>query len=244
MKIKKTNKLLLYIFIFLIFTAFVLFFLRLAYADSAIKTLAGNDAEKNVTVILDAGHGGEDGGAESESGILEKDINLQIVLKLQKILKSAGFNVKTVREDDISVCNEGLETVRERKVSDIKNRTELFNSDENNIVISIHQNKFTESKYHGTQIFYSVNNPESSKLAEYIKNSVVSLLQPDNERECKKADENIYILHNAQVPAIIVECGFLSNYEEAEKLADLEYQQQLAFSIYLGFLEYYNNKDV
>ena len=122
----------------------------------------------------------------------------------------------------------------------MKKRLEIFNYSKENTIISIHQNKFTESKYHGTQIFYSPNNPKSKQLADSIKYSVKGLLQPDNERECKKADSGIYLLKNTNNPAVIVECGFISNGEECKNLLDSQYQKQMAFSITAGFLSYYN----
>jgi len=116
-----------------------------------------------------------------------------------------------------------------------------FNSSEENTIISIHQNKFSESKYHGTQIFYSPNNSKSKQLADSIKFSVKGLLQPDNERECKKADSGIYLLKNTSNPAVIVECGFISNEEECNNLLNSQYKKQMAFSITSGFLTYYNS---
>ena len=192
------------------------------------------------TIIIDAGHGGEDGGAEAPDGTLEKDINLKIALKLKTMLLQSGFNVKTIRDTDISVCD-NLSTVKERKTSDLKNRLNIFNENQNNVVLSIHQNKFEQSKYYGSQIFYSPNHSESSELAENVRTSIVSLLQPDNTRQNKSAGSNIYVLNKATVPAIIVECGFLSNQEELAKLKTDEYQQEIAFAIYTGFVQYYAN---
>lgn len=194
-------------------------------------------SNEQPNIIIDAGHGGEDGGASSASGILEKDINLEIALTLEKLLHQSGFNVVMIRNTDCSIHDESANTTRERKVSDIKNRVEISNSDTDNILISIHQNHFSENQYKGAQIFYSGNNIESVKLAESIKTSVTSLLQPENTRQCKEA-ENIYLLDNTEVPAVIIECGFLSNPEEADLLAQKDYRNSMAYSIYLGLLEY------
>lgn len=218
-------------FIVLIFTA---------YYRISLYSSENTGYSRTEKVIVDAGHGGEDGGAVSDDGVVEKDINLDISRKLSDFLKLFGYDVTETRTEDVSVFTDG-NTVRERKVSDLKNRLSLFNSDKSNIVISIHQNKFTESKYYGTQIFYSPNNEESVLLAENIRNTVVTLLQPDNTRECKKADSNIYLLKNAEVPAVIVECGFISNYNECQKLVSSDYQKQMAYSISLGFIGFYNN---
>ena len=191
------------------------------------------------TLIIDAGHGGEDGGAVSDSGVLEKDINLIISKQTADLFNFLGFDVIKTRTQDTSLSTDG-DTVRSRKVADMKKRLEIFNSSENNVIISIHQNKFTESKYHGTQIFYSPNNTNSKTLAENIKNIVKILLQPENERECKASDRGIYLLKNTYNPAVIVECGFLSNKDECNKLTTTSYQKQISYSIAMGFLNYYN----
>lgn len=127
----------------------------------------------------------------------------------------------------------------------MKKRLSIFNSSENNTIISIHQNKFSNTASHGTQVFYSPNNDNSTSLAEAIHFSVKTQLQPDNERKCKPSDDGIYLLKNTTQPAVIVECGFLSNREECAKLADEGYQKQMSFAITTGFLDYINtNKDV
>lgn len=194
-------------------------------------------SDAKPTVIIDAGHGGEDGGAEVD-GVLEKDINLNIANKTADLLRLCGYTVTEIRDEDISVYEDGAETLREKKVSDLKHRVEICNESENNIVVSIHQNKFDNSAYSGAQVFYSVNNDNSILLAEALRSAVVSLLQSDNTRELKPAGSDIYLLDNAEVPAIIVECGFLSNSEERAKLLDEGYQSQMAYSIAMGVLEY------
>ena len=197
-------------------------------------------ADSKPVVIVDAGHGGEDGGA-SANGVLEKDINLSVALKLRDMLTASGYTVIMTREEDISIYDGSASTIHEKKVSDMRNRKEIVNGNSNNILISIHQNKFEESKYSGTQIFYSKNNSRSIKLAENIQRSVTGLLQPENKRELKAADSSVYLLDKAEVPAVIVECGFLSNEEEAKKLSTDEYQKQIAFAILCGFLDYEKN---
>ncbi len=198
-----------------------------------------DDVSYTPTLIIDAGHGGEDGGAISDNGILEKDINLLISNQTADLLNFLGFDVLKIRDDDTSLSTDE-DTIRSRKVADMKKRLEIFNSSNNNIIISIHQNKFAESKYHGTQIFYSPNNINSKTLAESIKTTVKALLQPENERECKESDSGIYLLKNTDKPAVIVECGFLSNEEECNKLTTNTYQKQMSYSIVMGFLDFYN----
>ena len=169
--------------------------------------------------------------------MLEKDINLSIANNSADLLKIFGYKVVQTRTDDVSLDN-GENSVHSRKVADLKKRLEIFNSDKNNIVISIHQNKFSQSKYYGTQIFYSPNNGQSQNLAECIRNSVKKSLQPDNERQCKKADGSIYLLKKAENPSVIVECGFISNPHELAKLQSDEYQKEMATAIITGFLDY------
>ena len=227
------------------FTCICLFMLFLTFSYSAFGKIVTMASQNNITdekpiIIIDSGHGGEDGGATGVDGTLEKDINLSISNKLKEFFLQGGFEVKTVREEDKSVCDDGLQTVKERKKSDIHNRLDMINSDQRNIAISIHQNKFEQSKYSGTQTFYSPNGDDSKALADCIQKAVVAFLQPDNTRECKKADKNIYLLYNAKVPSVIVECGFLSNEAELNKLKDSDYQNKMAYSIYFGFLQYYN----
>ena len=214
---------------------FCAFAIILFSAFSDVKVSAEIPAEKQ-TIIIDAGHGGEDGGAEVD-GVLEKDINLNISLILCDMLKANGYEVKMVRDSDISVYSDGAETLSEKKTSDLHNRLNLFNSDENNIVVSIHQNKFDNSKYSCTQVFYSVNNENSVILAESIRTAIVMLLQPDNTRELKPSSKDIFILDQAAVPAIIVECGFLSNDEERQKLTDE------AYAIMLGVMEFCSKQE-
>lgn len=218
---------------FALLSAFV--FLMISAALNIKVSVSSENVKSMPTIVIDAGHGGEDGGAVSESGVLEKDINLSIANDTSALFYLLGFDVKQTRKTDIALDN-GEDTIRKRKVSDMKKRLEIFNSSEENTIISIHQNKFSESKYHGTQIFYSPNNPKSKQLADSIKYSVKGLLQPDNERECKKADSGIYLLKNTNNPAVIVECGFISNGEECKNLLDSQYQKQMAFSITAGFL--------
>ena len=205
--------------------------------DESTAVMSENSV--SPVIVIDAGHGGEDGGA-SANGLLEKDINLSIALKLRDMLTISGYKVIMTRDSDVSVYDSTADTTREKKVSDLKNRAEMINSSQNNILVSIHQNKFEQSQYFGTQMFYSKNDPKSAVLAEELRKSVTEMLQPDNKRELKHADSNIYILDKAQVPAVIVECGFLSNEEEAKKLADSDYQQKMAFAIYSGILGYMN----
>lgn len=175
-----------------------------------------NNSNNNKTIIIDAGHGGEDGGAVGINNTIEKNINLAISLQLRDYLLPLGYNIIMTRDKDQAIYDNNSTTLRKKKISDLRNRANIINKNKNNntIFVSIHQNKFPDPKYHGTQIFYSKNNPKSQELATKIKESVTGLIQPDNTREIKPATEKIYLLNNAQIPAIVAECGFLSNQEE------------------------------
>ena len=221
-------------------TALICVFLfgTLLYISTSDSEITEPVAAQSKTVfVIDAGHGGEDGGA-SANGVLEKDINLAVAQKLRDMLTLSGYEVKMIRDEDISVYDSDAETVREKKVSDMNNRVHMINESTDNVLISIHQNKFEQSKYSGAQMFYSSNNAQSEKLAESIRSSVTSFLQPDNKRELKKDDGSVFILKKAEVPAVIVECGFLSNEEEAKKLSSDKYQGEMAFAIYCGILDW------
>lgn len=213
------------------------YFIADAFETVSDSAIVANAEPQNVIVVLDAGHGGEDSGAVA-NGILEKDINLDITLKVRDMLKASGVTVVTTRDTDRSIYDSSAATVREKKVSDLKNRVAISNENSNNILVSIHQNKFEQSQYSGAQIFYSPNDEKSKFLAESMRLSITGLLQPDNKRELKEAGSNIYLLKNSKYPSVIVECGFLSNEEEAKNLNSEEYRQKMAFAIYCGILEY------
>ncbi len=192
---------------------------------------------EQICVLIDPGHGAEDGGAVSDDGVVEKGINLAISNYLKEYLELSGFEVLMTRDDDNIMGDQTLPTLTERRRSDMNARLDLYNSKDVDYVVSIHQNKFTESKYSGAQVFYSPNDERSEKLADCMRRSIVGFLQPENERDIVKAGSNIYLLNNCNNPCILVECGFLSNPEETAKLNSDEYQRQMAFSIYCGLLD-------
>lgn len=195
-------------------------------------------------IIIDAGHGGFDGGASTEGGVPEKDINLSISLYLRDFLKLFGFRTVLTRETDASVEDEGLSTIRQKKKSDIHNRMSLMEKYDNCVFLSIHQNFFEEEKYSGLQVFYSKNFSEtSSALADKIQSEAVNLLQPQNTRKIKECGTSVYLIYNAKAPACLIECGFLSNKQEAQKLLTEEYQKQVAYCIAVAVYDYYKIKD-
>lgn len=193
-------------------------------------------------IIIDAGHGGFDGGAVANDGTVEKDINLNIALGVSALLKQSGFKVIMTRESDISTDDVETDTISVRKKSDLKNRLELMEDYPDAVFVSIHLNKFTTSAANGSQVFYSAKRPESKILGEYIQKSIVKLLQPENKRVNKQATSSTYILYNATLPAVLVECGFLSNKAELERLKNEEYQRKISFCIFCGILEFFQSK--
>lgn len=207
------------------------------------SALEAGSFNNDAVIIIDAGHGGIDGGTHSADGTLEKDINLSIALKLKDILQSFGLKVMTTRETDKSIHSDGVQGIRNQKISDIKNRLNIIETTENAVFISIHQNYYTQSQYNGAQIFYSKNNPLSETLAQSIRCSIIDNLQKDNTREIKKSGKEIYLLNSATAPAVMVECGFLSNKAEADLLKTEEYQQKMAFFIAMGIVDYLKNTE-
>ena len=189
-------------------------------------------------IVLDAGHGGIDSGCLSVTGTEEKDINLSILLKLRDMLTATGFKVEVTRDTDRSIHDTGVTGLGNQKKSDMKNRLDIINSQENAVFLSIHQNQFTDSQYYGAQMFYPADSAESERLAQIIQNSFVEYLQPDNRREIKPVGDEIYLLDNSKWPSVMAECGFLSNAEEAAKLESDEYQSQVAFTLFKSICDY------
>lgn len=227
-----------------IITAFLIILSAMLYLTFMANFSAAEASSMPITqktVIVDAGHGGDDGGAIGIDGTVEKDINLDIALKLEKILKFYGFNVIMTRTQDVMTCDDGLDSLRKRKISDIHNRFELMRKNPDAIFISVHQNKFEDSSQHGTQVFYSGNDERSKELAKAIQTSVTLTLQRKNDRVVKKSGSGIYLLYHAKIPAVLVECGFISNSEEVKKLKDESYRMKLAILIADGLLKYLSN---
>ena len=227
-----------------IITAFLIILSAMLYLPFMANFSAAEASSMPITqktVIVDAGHGGDDGGAIGIDETVEKDINLDIALKLEKILKFYGFNVIMTRTQDVMTCDDGLDSLRKRKISDIHNRFELMRKNPDAIFISVHQNKFEDSSQHGTQVFYSGNDERSKELAEAIQTSVTLTLQRKNDRVVKKSGSGIYLLYHAKIPAVLVECGFISNFDEVQNLKDECYRMKLAILIADGLLKYLSN---
>lgn len=179
-------------------------------------------------------------GASSDEGVTESSINLSIVLKVKKLLEQSGNKVILTRKDEYGIYNEASNTIREKKISDIKNRVKIGNESNADIFISIHLNKIPQKQYWGWQTFFRKENEESKKLATCIQNSISNVIKKQNKRVPLKI-ENIYIVDHIKIPITIVECGFLSNKEEEKLLQTNEYQEKLAQGIYLGIINYFSN---
>lgn len=223
MKKLKNNKVLLYIYIFIIFVG-----MMKTYFSESVETFSMPVASKNI--VIDAGHGDWDPGKVAKDGTLEKDINLQISKYLQGYLEQSGGFVLTTRIDDTSLSD--------KKREDLKERKNIANNEEVDLLVSIHQNSFPKENVKGAQVFYYEGSEESKKLAECVQNRLKEV-DSSNDRVAK-ANKDYYILKQTKMPAIIVECGFLSNTEENNNLKNEEYQKKIAWAIYLGILDYYS----
>lgn len=199
------------------------------------ETTEEQQVEKKMTVIVDAGHGGRDPGKVSPNNNLEKDINLAIAMKLRDSLIKNNYEVIMTRDSDQVMS---AESGKSKKMADLNNRISIINNSDADIVISIHQNSFTDPKIKGAQVFYYLDNMEGEKLATYIKTNINQDVDPTNKREIK-GNKSFYILKESNKPMAIVECGFLSNPEEEAKLISSEYQDKLVSAITKSVEEYY-----
>jgi N-acetylmuramoyl-L-alanine amidase len=207
---------------------------RLAASQSIVE----EKPEEKPCVVIDAGHGGADPGKVGVDGSLEKDINLKIVQKLQKFLEMEDVQVFLTRESDAGLYDENASN---KKVQDMKNRVALIEEKKPELVVSIHQNSYHEEYVHGAQTFYYAGSEKSKELAERIQRSMTMELDEDNTRQAK-ANDSYYLLKKTSYPIVIVECGFLSNYEEAQKLSADLYQEKVAWAIHLAILQYLNSQ--
>lgn len=217
---------------------FCCFFLGLAvvlWQGSAVPVFHVRD-DVPVTVVIDPGHGGEDGGAVSSGGVAEGQINLAVSLRVSDLLRFAGERTRLTRSEDVTICDEGLDTMRQRKSSDLKNRVKLVEATENAVLLSIHQNSLPSSPVtHGAQVFW--NRREGAEvLAESIQNALNANVNAGNEKRPRQIPDSIYLMKNITAPGVLVECGFLSNPPETERLQDPAYQLRLAAAITAGYL--------
>lgn len=215
--------------------------MAVAVTAAAVYAAKADKEIPDLKIVVDPGHGGMDGGAVGISGVLEKDINLSVSEKLCGMLEAHGASVVMTRSSDISLHDESAATVREQKRSDLSKRRALAEDEKTDIFLSIHMNKFEQSRYRGAQVFYA-DNEESRKLADAIRTELVKVSEKSEGRELKKAYNTMYILKGTDNPSVIVECGFLSNSEEEQLLCDEEYQKKIAKAITDGVCAYVKNK--
>ena len=191
--------------------------------------------EKDMVIIIDAGHGGWDPGAVSDDTLtVEKELNLAIAQKLQNYLQEAGYSVEMTRIDDNDLAADASDS---RKQADMRERKRLIEESEADLMISIHQNSFPDGQYFGPQVFFQAHSTEAAAMALLVQAEMNSFTAPENTREAKSND-SYYILKNSPMPAILVECGFVSNTAEAARLGAEEYQKKVAWGIYSGIEKY------
>lgn len=219
-----------------LFCCFVLSLAVVLWGGEDIPAFNIREEKPPVTVVIDPGHGGEDGGAVSPGGVSESQINLAVSLRVNDLLHFAGQRTLLTRSEDVTISDEGLDTMRQRKSSDLKNRVRIVEETENSILLSIHQNSLPSSPVtHGAQVFW--NRQEGAKaLAEQIQETLNVGINVGNEKHPRQIPDSIYLMKNITAPGVLVECGFLSNAPETERLQDPDYQLRLAAAIAAGYL--------
>ena len=231
------NKKKITIYVLSIFTCiFVLMLFTQRTASNIVSTVTLPVSGK--IVVIDAGHGVPDEGAQSSNGTTEAETNLKIALKLQNLLEQSGCSVVLTRSDENAIYDFDSKTLKQKKISDIHNRVKIGNDSTADIFVSIHLNKIPQPQYDGWQTFYNKESQEGQKLATLIQNNLNDAIQRENNRVAKSI-EGIYIINHVQIPTAIVECGFLSNPEEEKLLLEDEYQNKLSWGIYNGIIDYF-----
>ena len=205
---------------------------------TAVQALAGS--REAPTLVIDAGHGGFDGGAIGSDGTAEQDINLSIARRVQALAGFFGVRTAMTRADENALDYDIGRPIRENKVADIRARERIVCAADSPVFVSIHLNKFSDPQYHGAQVFYSPNHADSKTLAEALQACLAAGCDPANTRQAKQADRAIYLMDRLTCPAVIVECGFLSNPAEERLLNRTEYHKKLAACIVTGYLRYGN----
>lgn len=205
-----------------------------ATLGNEVQSVSGEGS--GSVIIIDPGHGGEDGGAISINGVPESGINLEICLRLRDLLQLCGLQTKMTRDGDYAIYDEGSQTIAQKKASDLRNRVALMQQNPGAILLSIHQNQFPDEKYHGAQVFYN-KGPDSEPLAKTMQEALRAGLDPENHRQVKPS-EGVYLMEQSSNTAILVECGFLSNREEEAKLREEGYQKNITCAISGGLLRF------
>lgn len=213
--------------------------LGIRWGSRAISTLAENaPVSRSVRIILDAGHGGIDGGAVSCSGLPESQYNLQIALRLEDLLHLMGYETRMIRREDVSVYTKG-ETIAQKKASDLKERLRIANETPEALYLSIHQNYYPDSRYSGAQVFYP-DTPGSRELAQHMQSALCAALDPGNHRQARKST-GVYLMERMPCTGLLIECGFLSNPQEEARLRSPAYQQKLCDVIATGLGSFLSN---
>ena len=203
---------------------------------SSILMQGGSPYPIMGTILIDPGHGGQDGGAVGISGTNEKDLNLSVSKKLQMVLNLFGIAADMTREEDI-MLGDGGETIGQKKVEDMHTRLNMVNASSYRAFLSVHMNSYPEEKYWGSQVFYAKSFEESRKIGESMQIALRTFVAPDNKREAKPASDEIYLLKHAACPALIIECGFITNRLEEKLLKTQEHQTKLAAAVAVGYLQ-------
>ncbi len=216
---------------------------RVFTSDKAIGVMrnvfgSGGEVEDRVVVVIDPGHGGRDPGKVAVNNALEKDINLEIAMRLKTLLEQNDIKVVMTREEDIGLYEE---TDSNKKGADLRKRVEIIHSSQADFSISIHQNSFAQEAVKGAQVFYHSRSTEGKRLAEILQKQLKDSIKDDNHRKAK-SNTNYYMLKHTECPLVIVECGYLSNYQEADLLIEEEYQNEMAWAIHLGIMQYINEE--
>lgn len=219
-----------------IFVGIFTFLVTTTNLESAVPTVSLPVSGK--VIVVDAGHGVPDEGAESSNGTTEAETNLKIALKLQNLLEQSGCTVILTRSDENAIYDIDSKTLKQKKISDIHNRVKIGNESSADAFVSIHLNKIPQQQYDGWQTFYKEGNSNAQKLAVSIQNNLNDSIQKENTRVAKTID-NIYIIKHVEIPTTIVECGFLSNPIEEKQLLEDSYQDRLAWGIYNGIIDYF-----
>lgn len=231
----KKSLLLIIVFCFVLFSVFAAV-RRVESASLRVSHLV-NDSYFMPRLLIDAGHGGEDGGAVAADGTIEKHLNLAIAQQIKHMAVLFGADYQMIRQSDDALSDLSLSTIRERKMSDLKKRLDIVNACDDALLISIHQNQFADRSCKGLQVFYSANHPFSMQLADVVQDHVQVMLQQSNKRTTKVVRDAIYLLHHARIPAIMIECGFMSNPDELACLKDPVYGSKLVLCIFSGLID-------
>lgn len=203
---------------------------------NAVAQPAAVQLTSDVCVVIDAGHGGEDGGAVSAGGVRESDINLSVALRVRDLLALCGVCPRMIRTEDTAVYSDGCAGIAEKKTSDLKNRAQMVNETPGALLLSIHQNYFPEGQYHGAQVFFA-ETAGSAHLADALQSALRAALDPQNHRQSKRA-QGVYLMEHIRCTAVLVECGFLSNAAEADRLQQPDYQKKLTAAICGALTQY------